>query len=110
MGLFAGIFEQTFQRLQARGVVPQVLYPAVQLPSDAALRSLRGQWQPLVSTELQHFMQAGPLFVSINRFERKKVSDCDMYMECQACQSREKVDQDCLFASLHSFPSQQKLL
>ena len=70
----AGIFAQTFTRLQARGVVPQVLYPAVQLPSNDAIQASQRQWQSLVSLELSHFMQAGPLFVSINRFERKKVS------------------------------------
>ncbi|KAA6423682.1 MAG: hypothetical protein FRX49_06253 [Trebouxia sp. A1-2] len=67
-----GIFAQTFTRLHARGVVPQVLYPAVQLPSDEGLRALCAHWQSEDSVELGSFMRSGPLFVSINRFERKK--------------------------------------
>ena len=60
--------------LHSRGIVPEVLYPAVQVPSDAELQAAHAQWQMHVSAELRQFMQAGPLFVSINRFERKKVS------------------------------------
>lgn len=55
-------------------MVPQVLYPAVQLPSDEGLQALCIHWQSEVSLELGSFMRSGPLFVSINRFERKKVS------------------------------------
>lgn len=69
----AGIFAETFTRLQARNVVPKVLYPAVQLPSQSAQQASQQQWQSLVTPQLAAFMQAGPLFVSINRFERKKV-------------------------------------
>ena len=69
----AGIFAETFTRLQARNVVPEVLYPAVQLPSQSALQASQQQWHSLVTPQLAAFMQAGPLFVSINRFERKKV-------------------------------------
>lgn len=69
----AGIFADTFTRLHARKVVPEVLYPAVQLPSQTALQASRQQWHSLVTPQLAAFMQAGPLFVSINRFERKKV-------------------------------------
>ena len=71
---FAGIFAQTFTTLHSRGIVPEVLYPAVQVPSDAELQAAHAQRQMHVSAELRQFMQAGPLFVSINRFERKKVS------------------------------------
>ena len=53
--------------------MPEVLYPAVQLPSESALQASQQQWQQVVAPELATFMQAGPLFVSINRFERKKV-------------------------------------
>lgn len=79
-----GIFAQTFRRLQARGVVPQVLYPAVQLPSVGALQISQQQWQHEVSPELAQFMQSGPLFVSINRFERKKVSPNPTWPPCVA--------------------------
>ena len=68
-----GVFGETFTRLQARHVVPEVLYPAVQLPPQAALQASQKHWQSLVTPQLAAFMQAGPLFVSINRFERKKV-------------------------------------
>lgn len=68
-----GIFAETFTRLRARIVVPEVLYPAVQLPPQSALQASQQHWQSLVTPQLAAFMQASPLFVSINRFERKKV-------------------------------------
>ena len=68
-----GIFAETFTRLRARNVVPEVLYPAVQLPPQSALQASQQHWHSLVAPQLAAFMQAGPLFVSINRFERKKV-------------------------------------
>ncbi|KAL3140010.1 hypothetical protein ABBQ38_004293 [Trebouxia sp. C0009 RCD-2024] len=67
-----GIFAETFTRLRARNVVPEVLYPAVQLPPQSALQASQQHWHSLVTPQLAAFMQAGPLFVSINRFERKK--------------------------------------
>lgn len=70
----AGIFQLTFSRLHARQVVPEVLYPAVQVPSDANLEAANSQWRQHLSPQLTHFAEAAPLFVSINRFERKKVS------------------------------------
>ncbi len=66
-------------------MVPQVLYPAVQLPSDEGLRALCIQWQSEVSLELGTFMRSGPLFVSINRFERKKVSSTVIQHLVQSC-------------------------
>ena len=73
MACAAGIFAETFTRLQARNVLPEVLYPAVQLPSQSALQASQQQWHSLVTPQLATFMQGGALFVSINRFERKKV-------------------------------------
>lgn len=66
-------------------MVPQVLYPAVQLPCDEDLRALCIHWQSEVSLELGNFMRAGPLFVSINRFERKKVSFIVVQHLMQSC-------------------------
>lgn len=70
----AGIFQQTFARLHARHIVPEVLYPAVQVPSDADLETAQSQWQQHLSPQLTQFATSAPLFVSINRFERKKVT------------------------------------
>lgn len=53
--------------------MPEVLYPAVQLPPQPGLQASQQHWRNLVAPQLAAFMQAGPLFVSINRFERKKV-------------------------------------
>ncbi len=66
-------------------MVPQVLYPAVQLPSDEGLQALCIHWQSEVSLELGSFMRSGPLFVSINRFERKKVSFIVIQHLMQSC-------------------------
>ena len=69
----AGVFQDTFARLHAQHIVPDVLYPAVQVPSDDDLEAARSHWQQHLSSELTCFATSAPLFVSINRFERKKV-------------------------------------
>lgn len=68
----AGIFAQTFRRLAARGMEPGVLYPAVAIPSDAALAAAADGWRRGLP-DLAAFCEGGPTFLSINRFERKKV-------------------------------------
>ena len=70
------MFQDTFARLHAQRIVPDVLYPAVQVPSDDDLKAARSEWQQHLSSELARFATAAPLFVSINRFERKKASLC----------------------------------
>ena len=70
---FAGVFAQTFTRLAARGVRPGVLYPAVAIPAATDLQEAEQGWRAGLPAELAAFIQGGPTFLSINRFERKKV-------------------------------------
>lgn len=67
-----GIFEETFARLSRRRVVPDVLYPAVVLPSDAQLAQTQAAWRGVLPAHVVELIDCGPVFVSINRFERKK--------------------------------------
>lgn len=67
------MFAQTFTRLAARGVRPGVLYPAVAVPAAADLQEAEQGWQAGLPAELAAFIRGGPTFLSINRFERKKV-------------------------------------
>ena len=67
------VFERTFTRLHGRGVPLRILHPAVQVSSDADLRRAHEGWKQLVSPELATFLANGSVFLSINRFERKKV-------------------------------------
>ena len=69
----AAVFAATFATLHARGLRPEVLYPAVALPpapppppGRAALVALRAAGAPHMDAG------AGRLLLSINRFERKK--------------------------------------
>lgn len=64
----AGIFAETFRRLQRRGVVPGVLYPAVSILPPAQLAC-----EKAAAPEFAALLGSGPCFLSINRFERKKV-------------------------------------
>ena len=66
------VFADTFRRLHARGVRPGVLHPAVVVPQEAALREAESWWHEGLSVEAVEFVSAGPTFLSINRFERKK--------------------------------------
>jgi len=82
------VFALTFRRLNSRGIIPSVLYPAVHIPSDADIakankavldhhRGKAGVKLPLDShQEQQHlmlaFMTEALTFLSINRYERKK--------------------------------------
>lgn len=69
----AGVFQATFKSLARRGVRPEVLYPAVGIPSDAALTKASATWRQHLDEDLARFLQSGPTFLSINRFERTKV-------------------------------------
>lgn len=69
----AGVFAQTFTRLAAAGVRPEVLYPAVAIPSQAELSEAETWWHECLPAEAASFVAGGPTFLSINRFERKKV-------------------------------------
>ena len=66
----AGVFAETFRRLQRRGIVPGVLYPAVDTPSAEQLAADR---QRAAAPELAQLLGGSGCFLSINRFERKKV-------------------------------------
>lgn len=64
----AGVFDATFTRLAARGVKPDVLYPAVPVPPAKALDEAAQGWRKALGTELTQFVeQGGPMVLSINR-------------------------------------------
>lgn len=69
-----GVFAHTFRKLHQRGKVPQVLYPAVSTPSDADLEAGARAWRDELPLSVVDLTQQGPMFLSINRYERKKVS------------------------------------
>ena len=69
----AGVFAETFARLHKWGVRAEVLYPAVSIPSDAALQSASDSWRAALPPDLVAFLEGATVFLSINRFERKKV-------------------------------------
>ena len=73
VNVVAGVFKATFKNLARKGVWPEVLYPAVGIPSDAALTEASASWQQHLDKDLAEFLQSGPTFLSINRFERTKV-------------------------------------
>jgi len=53
-------------------VLPSVLHPAVRVPSQTDLERVAGGWRERFEPELAAFLEGGPVFLSINRFERKK--------------------------------------
>lgn len=69
-----GVFGETFSALRSRGVVPDVLYPAVKIPSDGELAAMRtgGRWKSFLPDDVAKLMASAPTFLSINRYERKK--------------------------------------
>ncbi|KAF5839212.1 hypothetical protein DUNSADRAFT_1348 [Dunaliella salina] len=67
-----GVFKKTFSRLAERGIVPDVLHPAVPIPSDGELQEADATWEAKLDRDLVSFMGGGPMLLSINRFERKK--------------------------------------
>lgn len=80
----AGIFAETFRRLQRRGIVPGVLYPAVSIPSD---EQLVADSTAASAPELAAVLGSGRCFLSVNRFERKKVQlvDCKSFVLTRTC-------------------------
>lgn len=75
----AGVFADTFRRLHARGLRPKVLYPAVDVTAfaDAAaaagpMRGGRAVLGRSASSDVVGIPAGARVFLSINRFERKK--------------------------------------
>ena len=79
----AAVFASTFTRLAARGVEPGVLYPAAAVPTEAALAAAAAGWEAALPADVVRLVKTGGsggggggappvVFVSINRFERKK--------------------------------------
>ena len=71
-GYTQSIFKDTFRKLDRRGVVPEVLYPAVSIPSDTALADMKTSWKSLLPENAVALLEQRTVFLSINRFERKK--------------------------------------
>lgn len=67
------IFKETFRSLDARGIVPDVLYPAVSIPSSLSLKQMATSWMDHLPRDVIRLVESSSdTFVSINRFERKK--------------------------------------
>ena len=57
-----------------------MLHPAVQPPTEAALKASASGWRSRLDPDLVAFLEdASAVFLSINRFERKKVGDSDSW-------------------------------
>lgn len=69
----AGVFAQTFHQLHQSGIRPGVLYPAVSVPTAQQLSDATTWWHEELPPDAAAFLAEGPTFLSINRFERKKV-------------------------------------
>lgn len=52
--------------------MPEVLHPAVEPPSAAALAAAQATWREVLDPSLAAFLTGKRVFLSINRFERKK--------------------------------------
>lgn len=88
----AGIFSDTFTRLRRRGVVPGILYPAVIVPTEEGLAAAASAWRDELPPALVAFLGRQRSFLSINRFERKKVSSfasciASLSLPCSAIRS-----------------------
>lgn len=66
------IFKKTFRSLDARGIVPEVLYPAVSIPSKDALTKASESWPSCLPKEAVDMLRSRTTFLSVNRYERKK--------------------------------------
>ncbi len=75
----------TFQRLVRRDVLPGVLHPAVRVPSQTDLERVAERWREHFAPDLADFLGGGPVFLSINRFERKKVHQRQGGRGCLGC-------------------------
>ena len=69
----AEVFQTTFARLHHRKVETLVLYPACSIISDRKLSQIQQNLAEYLPPGLS-FMTHQPTFLSINRYERKKVS------------------------------------
>jgi len=67
-----GVFASTFRSLARRGLRPQVLHPAVAIPSEEDLAEAEASVCSRLDGDFQSFLSGGDAFLSINRFERKK--------------------------------------
>ena len=67
------MFGDTFKRLSRQGKVPEVFYPAVPIPIAEELAHMQRTWREILKPEVAAFMEGKRVFLSINRFERKKV-------------------------------------
>ncbi len=54
--------------------MPGVLYPAVSVPTDDDLATAAASWRTELPAGLVAFLGSHRSFLSINRFERKKVT------------------------------------
>lgn len=71
--LIAEIFKITFRQLAEKGISPEILHPACAVPAAADLDKARQSWQKWLPIGLVDFLGQDKVFLSINRFERKKV-------------------------------------
>eukprot|EP00803_Ostreobium_quekettii_P006351 evm.model.scf_1870.3 EVM.evm.TU.scf_1870.3 scf_1870:26597-28325(-) len=69
-----GIFGDTFRCMDANGVAPAVLHPAVRVPQQEELDDAERSWRTELDGDLVEFLDrpGATTFLSINRFERKK--------------------------------------
>lgn len=63
------VYSRTFKAAKS---TPAVLYPCVVPPTEAQLEEAKQAYPLQLPEDLQKFVRSGPVFVSINRFERKK--------------------------------------
>ena len=66
------IFADTFKKLHQKGILPNVLYPAVHPPTAIELETALASWDTVLPENVVQLVRSGPTFLSINRFERKK--------------------------------------
>lgn len=84
----ADVFGTTFTRLRRRGLQPAVLHPACEVPPKAGIDEAERTWQSALPGALLKLLDGSPMFLSINRFERKKVRSSSS--PCMASTSMQK--------------------
>ena len=60
-----------------------MFYPAVPIPTEEELEEAQRSWQSVLRPEAAALMRGKRVFLSINRFERKKVHTFCDYMRRQ---------------------------
>lgn len=73
------VFEATFKDLRAKGMKPDVLHPACSVPQEQALSEARSSWREVLPQDLVSFLGGSAVFLSINRFERKKARPSNLW-------------------------------